>query len=113
MNNLKIKIAPILIGAIFSFLSCTSKSEESFKILPQEFHTYKAPQSNIDSIAFWKNKDESMSHIYVTGKEDGAVHIYDAANGNFLGFVKKDELEHLIAKVDQLEKRIEELEKKI
>ena len=90
MNNLKIKIAPILIGAIFSFLSCTSKSEESFKILPQEFHTYKAPQSNIDSIAFWKNKDESMSHIYVTGKEDGAVHIYDAANGNFLGFVKKD-----------------------
>ena len=29
------------------------------------------------------------------------------------GFVKKDELEHLIAKVDQLEKRIEELEQKI
>ena len=29
------------------------------------------------------------------------------------GFVKKDELEQLIAKVDQLEKRIEELEKKI
>ena len=29
------------------------------------------------------------------------------------GFVKKDELEQLIAKVDQLEKRIEELEQKI
>ena len=29
------------------------------------------------------------------------------------GFVKKDELEQLFAKVDQLEKRIEELEKKI
>ena len=28
-------------------------------------------------------------------------------------FVKKDDLEQLIAKVDQLEKRIEELEKKI
>jgi polyhydroxyalkanoate synthesis regulator phasin len=29
------------------------------------------------------------------------------------GFVKKDELELLIAKVEQLEKRIEELERKI
>ena len=29
------------------------------------------------------------------------------------GFVKKDELDQLIAKVDQLEKRIEELEQKI
>ena len=29
------------------------------------------------------------------------------------GYVKKDELEHLIAKVDQLEKRIEEIEQKI
>ena len=29
------------------------------------------------------------------------------------GFVKKDELQQLIAKVDQLEKRIVELEKKI
>ncbi len=93
MNNLKIKIAPILIGAIFSFLSCTSKSEESFKILPQEFHTYKAPQSNIDSIAFWKNKDESMSHIYVTGKDIDAVHIYDYSTGNFLGYVKNAGIE--------------------
>ena len=87
MNNLKIKIAPILIGAIFILPSCTS---ESFKTLSEEFHTYKTPQSNIDSIAFWKSKDEYMSHIYVTGKEDGAVHIYNAKNGDFIGFVKKN-----------------------
>ena len=90
MNNLKIKIAPILIGAIFILQSCTSESVKSFKTLPEEFHTFQTPQSNIDSISFWKNKDESISHIYVTGKEDGAVHIYNANNGDFIGFVKKN-----------------------
>ena len=67
MSNLKIKIAPILIGAIFILQSCTSESLKNFKTLPEEFHTFQTPQSNIDSIAFWKSKDESISHIYVTG----------------------------------------------
>ena len=90
MNNLKIKIAPILIGAIFILQSCTSESLKNFKTLPEEFHTFQTPQSNIDSIAFWKSKDELISHIYVTGKEDGAVHIYNANNGDFVGFLKKN-----------------------
>ena len=47
------------------------------------FYTKSYPNSNLDSIAFWKRKSKAL--LFVSAKSEGSVHIYNAKNGKYMG----------------------------